>query len=145
LWTFHLYVATFQQTSEVMTSTYPRGTLGSVAFLLAATSIKEILIGTTSSGISYQLRDVYSIFFLCRCCWTKMYVVFWSYFQIICWSIVTFVLPFLLHWCKETVSWIDSQQDSKKKTQHFWSFSSFFYNHPCFGTLPSRVLFYMWR
>jgi hypothetical protein len=29
-------------------------------------SIKEILIGTTSSGISYQLSDIYSI---CRCCW----------------------------------------------------------------------------
>jgi hypothetical protein len=29
-------------------------------------SIKEILIGTTSSGISYQLREIYSI---CRCCW----------------------------------------------------------------------------
>ena len=26
----------------------------------------EIVIGTTSSGISDQLRDVYSI---CRCCW----------------------------------------------------------------------------
>jgi hypothetical protein len=26
----------------------------------------EILIGTTSSGISYHLRDEYSI---CRCCW----------------------------------------------------------------------------
>ena len=36
--------------------------------MLAATpgSIKQILIGTTSSGISYQLRDIYSI---CRCCW----------------------------------------------------------------------------
>jgi hypothetical protein len=28
--------------------------------------IKEILIGTTSSGISYHLREIYSI---CRCCW----------------------------------------------------------------------------
>jgi hypothetical protein len=28
--------------------------------------IKEILIEATSSGISYQLRDIYSI---CRCCW----------------------------------------------------------------------------
>jgi hypothetical protein len=26
----------------------------------------EIMIGTTSSEISYQLRDIYSI---CRCCW----------------------------------------------------------------------------
>jgi hypothetical protein len=29
-------------------------------------SNKEVMIGTTSSGISYQLRDVYSIY---RCCW----------------------------------------------------------------------------
>jgi hypothetical protein len=29
-------------------------------------AIKEILIGTTSSGIAYQLRDIYSI---CRCWW----------------------------------------------------------------------------
>jgi hypothetical protein len=48
-----------------MTSTLPKETLGSVASLLAAT-LKEILIGTTSSGISYHLRDIYSI---CRCCW----------------------------------------------------------------------------
>jgi hypothetical protein len=41
---------------EVMTSTLPKGTLDSVASLL----------GTTSSGISYHLRDIYSI---CRCCW----------------------------------------------------------------------------
>jgi hypothetical protein len=34
--------------------------------VLSLKSIKEILIGTTSSGISYQLRDIYSI---CRCCW----------------------------------------------------------------------------
>jgi hypothetical protein len=38
----------------------------SVASVLAATSIKEILIGATSSGISYHLRDIYSIY---RCCW----------------------------------------------------------------------------
>ena len=49
-----------RKTFEVMTSTYLRGTIGSVASLLAA-----ILIGTTISGISYQLRDIYSI---CRCC-----------------------------------------------------------------------------
>jgi hypothetical protein len=30
-------------------------------------------------------------------------------------SEVTLVLSFLLHRCKETVSWIDSQQDSKKQ------------------------------
>ena len=31
-------------------------------------SVKEILIGTTSSGISYHLRDIYPI---CRCCWNE--------------------------------------------------------------------------
>ena len=52
---------------EVMISTLPKRTLGSVASLLAATLYqKEILIGTTHSGISYHLRDIYSI---CRCCW----------------------------------------------------------------------------
>jgi hypothetical protein len=55
-----------RKTFEVMTSTLPKGTLGLVASLLAAASIKEILIGTTSSGTSYHLRDIYSI---CRCCW----------------------------------------------------------------------------
>jgi hypothetical protein len=34
--------------------------------LLAATLYREIMIGSTSSGISYQLRDIYSIY---RCCW----------------------------------------------------------------------------
>ena len=31
---------------------------------------------------------------------------------------------------------------------NFLSFNSFFYNHPCYGTLPSRVLFFLpllWR
>ena len=51
---------------EVMTPTLPNGTLVSVASVLAASSIKEILIGATTSGISYHLRDIYSI---CRCCW----------------------------------------------------------------------------
>ena len=51
---------------EVMTSTLPKGTLGSVASLLAATPYQGILIGTTISGMSYHLRDIYSI---CRCCW----------------------------------------------------------------------------
>jgi hypothetical protein len=37
--------------------TYPRVTLGSVAFLLAVTLYQ----GTTSYGISDQLRDAYSI------------------------------------------------------------------------------------
>ena len=45
----------------VATATLPRGTLtiSSVAsFLLAATSIKEILIGTTHSEISYQSKQI---------------------------------------------------------------------------------------
>jgi hypothetical protein len=41
------------------------GSFGSVASLLQQSSIKEILKGTISSGISYQLREIYSIF---RCC-----------------------------------------------------------------------------
>jgi hypothetical protein len=50
----------------VATSTLPRGTLtlSSVAsFLLAATSIKEILIGTTHSEISYQSKQISGFFF----------------------------------------------------------------------------------
>ena len=53
-------------TVKLVTSTLPIGTLRSVASLLQQRSIKEILIGTTSSGIWYQLRDIYSIY---RCCW----------------------------------------------------------------------------
>jgi hypothetical protein len=50
----------------VMTSPLPKGTVVSVASVLAASSNKEIPIGATSSGISYHLRDIYA---LCRCCW----------------------------------------------------------------------------
>ena len=46
------------KTFKVMTSTEPSGTLGSVASSEA--SIKEIIIWTTSSVISGQLRDVYT-------------------------------------------------------------------------------------
>ena len=44
------------------------GTLGKVASMLAATLYQgnADFLGTTSSGISYQLRYIYSI---CRCCW----------------------------------------------------------------------------
>jgi hypothetical protein len=49
-----------------MTSPLPNGTLVAVASVLAATSIKDILIGATSSGISYHLRNIYSIY---MCCW----------------------------------------------------------------------------
>ena len=47
---------------KVMTSSLPKGTLVSVASLLAASSTKDILIGATSSDISYHLRDIYSIY-----------------------------------------------------------------------------------
>jgi hypothetical protein len=49
-----------------MTSTLPKGTLGSVASLLAATLYQQILIGITSSGISYHLRDIYSMLLSCQ-------------------------------------------------------------------------------
>jgi hypothetical protein len=47
-------------------------------------SIKEILIGTTSSGISYHLRYILHI---CRCCWNvatykwKVQVITWNILQ----------------------------------------------------------------
>jgi hypothetical protein len=50
---------------EVMTPSLPNGTIVSVASVLAASSIKDILIGATSSGILYHLKDIYSI----CCCW----------------------------------------------------------------------------
>jgi hypothetical protein len=49
-----------------MTSTEPKGTLGSVASLLAATLYQENPDRNTRSGISYHLRDIYSI---CRFFW----------------------------------------------------------------------------
>jgi len=57
-----------------MTSTYPRGTLGSVAFLLAVTLYQ----GTTSYALSDQLRDAYSI---CRCCWILVEFVLLNLFE----------------------------------------------------------------
>ena len=53
---------------EVKTLTLLRGTLASVASLLAATLYKRNSYANHKlrSGISYQLRDIYSI---CRCCW----------------------------------------------------------------------------
>jgi hypothetical protein len=50
---------------EVMTPSLPNGTIVSIASVLAASSIKDNLIGATSSGIFYHLRDIYSI----CCCW----------------------------------------------------------------------------
>ena len=45
-----------------LNQTLPKWTLISVASLLASSSIKDIMIGATSSGISYHLRDIYSIY-----------------------------------------------------------------------------------
>jgi hypothetical protein len=59
----------------------PKGTIVSVTSFLAASSIKDILIGATNSGISYHLREIYSI---CRSCWNvatnKSFVVITSWF-----------------------------------------------------------------
>jgi hypothetical protein len=41
----------------------PDKIFGSVELLLAAILYQRVLMGTTSSGIYYQLRDI------CRCCW----------------------------------------------------------------------------
>jgi hypothetical protein len=49
-----------------MTSSLPKETLVSVASVLAGSSIKEIMIEATGSGITYHLRDVQSN---CICCW----------------------------------------------------------------------------
>ena len=66
----------------VATSTLPRGTLtlSSVAsFLLAATSIKEILIGTTHSEISYQSKQISGVFFKAIFSWGKgAYIFFYE-------------------------------------------------------------------
>jgi hypothetical protein len=48
-----------------MTSSYPTGTLGSVASSLAAALFQENPDKNTSPEIFYQMRYVYSI---CRCC-----------------------------------------------------------------------------
>ena len=70
-WIDH-YVGTFKilyKTWVSTQSTYTIGTLSSAASLLASTFYEwthEIMIGTTSSGMSYQLRDIYSIY---RCYW----------------------------------------------------------------------------
>ena len=45
---------------------YQKEPLISVASVLATSSDKEILIGATSSEISYHLRDIFA---LCKCCW----------------------------------------------------------------------------
>ena len=51
---------------EVMTSTLPKGILGSVASLLAATLYQGNPDRNHKPWISFHLRDIYSI---CRCCW----------------------------------------------------------------------------
>ena len=55
--------------------------------------IKEILIGTTSSGISYQLRDIYSI---CRCCWNVATYEWKVHNRKI--EIISFVVKYESHW-----------------------------------------------
>jgi hypothetical protein len=55
--------------------------------------IKEILIGTTSSGISYQLRDIYSI---CRCCWNVATYEWKVHNRKI--EIISFVVKYEPHW-----------------------------------------------
>ena len=69
LW--HRYTITVNQVMVVTVTfskwwlhLYQQELLISVASMLAESSTMEIMIGTTNSGISYQLRDVYSI---CRC------------------------------------------------------------------------------
>jgi hypothetical protein len=52
---------------KVMISTLPPETVPSVASLSASSYHKEIPIGNTSSGISYQLLK--DTFFICMCCW----------------------------------------------------------------------------
>ena len=61
---------------DVIISPLQKRTLASVASVLVASSIREILIGATSSGISYYLRDVYSI---CRCCWNGATYTNWNH------------------------------------------------------------------
>jgi hypothetical protein len=46
------------------------------SFLLAATSIKEILIGTTHSGISYQRGQISGVFFKTTFWWGKSVYIF---------------------------------------------------------------------
>jgi hypothetical protein len=66
---FHRYSITVNQVMVVTVTcskwwlyqTLPKGTLGSVSSLLAASFIEDIIIGATSSGISYHLREIYSI------------------------------------------------------------------------------------
>jgi hypothetical protein len=55
-----------RSTKSVATSSQPLGTLDFGCLLVSSNPlIKEIMIGTTSSEISDQLRDIYSIY---RCC-----------------------------------------------------------------------------
>jgi hypothetical protein len=64
----HVMVATVTFSKWWLYQTLPKGTLISVASLLAASSIKDTMIGATSSEISYHLRDIYSIY-IYICCW----------------------------------------------------------------------------
>ena len=63
---------------EVTTSTYPLGTLDSVIFFFETIlyTSKIFLMGTISSRILHQLRDIYSI---CRCRWNVLSNTYWLY------------------------------------------------------------------
>jgi len=54
---------------EVMTSTLPIGTRGSVVSLLAATIFHEILIESTNSGMLDPLTYIY---YICMYCWNDV-------------------------------------------------------------------------
>jgi hypothetical protein len=79
-----------------MTPSLPNGTIVSIASVLATSSIKDILIGATSSGISYDLRDMYSI----CCCWkgaTYKSKVHNGNIEIISFVIVSFLTAFTVY------------------------------------------------
>jgi len=63
---------------EVTTLTYPLVTLDSVVFFFETIlyTSKKYLMGTISSRISHQLRDIYSI---CRCRWNVVSNTYWLY------------------------------------------------------------------
>jgi hypothetical protein len=65
LW--HRYSITVNQ---VMTSASTKRNPLFSGFLVSSNPLsrKSWVIGTTSSGISYQLRDIH-VYFICRCCW----------------------------------------------------------------------------
>ena len=71
---------------EVTTSTYPRGTLGSVVFFFKTTlyTSKEFLMGTISSRILHQLR-----YPVRRCRWNVVSNTYWLYIRVIWEGLIT--------------------------------------------------------